>query len=209
LTQGSIGSSSPKALAHCRTSAISNVCSIVIADVVQAHVYIGYLHSALKQASSSCVISSLVDDIVVHSFQCAKQESLVKPGPRVVIHVHQFAELSKAQRKNSPQALSCTFGQDNLQKTPFPLVGSCSRSRCEGRGVWYPGYVCFPASPLIPVLSRSLQLGELTQPAQYLFSCPTPGCALSASGSRRCLTCSSPFLSTRGLGSCQWQRALP
>ncbi len=47
----------------------------------------------------------------------------MKPGLRVVVHVHQLAEFSKAQRKNSPQALSCTFGQDNLQKTPPPLVG--------------------------------------------------------------------------------------
>ena len=46
---------------------LHKVCSIVIAVVVQAHVYIGYLHSALKQAPSGCVISSLVDVIVVHS----------------------------------------------------------------------------------------------------------------------------------------------
>ena len=52
---------------QCRTSVISSNCSIVIAGVVQAHVYIGYLNSALKQAPSGCVISSLVDVIVVHS----------------------------------------------------------------------------------------------------------------------------------------------
>ena len=52
---------------QCRISAISSNCSIVIAGVVQAHVYIGYLNSALKQAPSGCVISSLVDVIVVHS----------------------------------------------------------------------------------------------------------------------------------------------
>ena len=56
-----------EARGHARTPAISISCSIVIAGVAQAHVYIGYLHSALKQAPSGCVISSLVDDIVVHS----------------------------------------------------------------------------------------------------------------------------------------------
>ena len=52
---------------HARISAISFSCSIVVADVVQVHVCVGFLNSALKQAPLGCVFSSLVDDIVVYS----------------------------------------------------------------------------------------------------------------------------------------------
>ena len=58
----------------------------------------------------------------------------MKPVLRVVVHVHQLVELSKAQKKNSPQVLSCTIGQDNLQKTPSPLSWARFSFSVRGEG---------------------------------------------------------------------------
>ena len=81
----------------------------------------------------------------------------MKPGLRVVIPVHQFAELSKAQRKNSPQALPYACGQDNLQKASSSLWAMLSISVREEGCVVSEACLCF-ASPLIPVSLRSLRL---------------------------------------------------
>ena len=75
----------------------------------------------------------------------------MKPGLRVVTHLHRLAELSKAQRKNSPQALLYAFGQDNLQKASSSLVGDVvdldpRGGVCGIRGV---SVLRFPTNPCV------------------------------------------------------------
>ena len=78
----------------------------------------------------------------------------------------------RLKEKNSPQALSCTFGQDNLQKTPPPLVGYVLVLGPRGGqcGIRVMSVTRFPTNPCF---AAQLPLGELTQLAQYLVSSPS------------------------------------
>ena len=79
----------------------------------------------------------------------------MKPNLRVVTHLYLLAELSKAQKKNSPQAVLYACGQDNLQKDALLSRGLMLLISVREEGSVVSGACLCPASPLIPVSPRS------------------------------------------------------